>query len=130
MKKILSALLAVVLLLTVIPPTFIGDSLTVSADNIADSEVPASELGGYNAYLSSNSGKAHPNVNIKGTTTSAVTEKDGTYRLFAHGGNGLTYEQREYFLEKFNGLFSLLFSCCYIFFAANIYVIAPILRIC
>ena len=32
----------------------------------------------------------------------AVTEKDGTYRLFAHGGNGLTYEQREYFLEKFN----------------------------
>lgn len=31
-----------------------------------------------------------------------VTEKDGKYRIFAHGGNGLTNEQRQIYLEKFN----------------------------
>jgi len=78
MKKIFSALLAVVLVLTVIPPTFMGASLTVSAENNVDSEVSASEIGGYNAYLNSNSNKVHPNADIKGATNSAVSS-EGEY---------------------------------------------------
>ena len=91
MKKILSALLAVVLLLTVIPPTFIGDSLTVSAENIADSEILVSELGSYNAYFEQNSGKAFPDANIKGVTSSAVTEKDGHKGVLLSDGISSAY---------------------------------------
>ncbi len=91
MKKILSALLAVVLLLTVIPPTFIGDSLTVSAENVVDSEASASEIGSYNAYFSSNSGKAHPEATIKGATNSAVSERDGHKGVLLSDGVGSAY---------------------------------------
>lgn len=94
MKKIMSALLAVVLLLTVISPTFM---VSVSAENNKDngsdmaSETPVSEAGSYNAYFNENSNKDFPNVEVVGITEGTIGNDDGFEGIYMTEDDAVKY---------------------------------------
>lgn len=77
MKKFVSAFLAAVLILTGISPTFIGEDLTVSAENTVATESYGSVDGSYNEYIDNYSSYTFPDTEVTGSSKNAVTEYEG-----------------------------------------------------
>ncbi len=77
MKKLISVLLSAVLVLTVLPPTFAGSSLTVAAEDTAGSVTSVTEPGGYSEYIGNFKDSSYPDAEITGTSDSQITEREG-----------------------------------------------------